>query len=384
MTQPNSSPPPQPWKVPISRPQLPDFGRYEEILRRIWESHLLSNFGPVAMDLEAAAAAYLGNPNTRLLSTCDIGLTLTVAAQRIPRGKKALLPSFTFGSTVNAAIWNGLEPVFCDLNPWDFCVDPAAIWRLVDDDTGLIMATHIFGNPCRVDDIEAIAEEARVPVVYDAAHAYGADYQGRKVGSLGDNAVFSLSGTKLVTSGEGGIVAPANEEIAERLRFLRGYGFVADYNTQATGLNAKMSELHAALGLLSLELTEGAIAARHLLVERYKENLRPLGAVRFQGIAAEDRSTYNYFGIVCEHGRDGLAERLTAAGVQVKKYFLPAHLHDAFRQYARHLLPSTDRLFSQILVLPLYNELAADTVDWISEMVTDYYARATNRRVMSA
>ena len=127
------------WRIPISRPQLPPLEDYQALLGRIWESHLLSNFSEQAMTLQDGAAAYIGNPNTRVVSSCDIGLALTIAAQRIPYGKKALIPSFTFSSTVNAAIWNGLEPVFVDLNPWDFCVDPQAILRKLRPDVGLII-----------------------------------------------------------------------------------------------------------------------------------------------------------------------------------------------------------------------------------------------------
>ncbi len=371
------------WRIPISRPQLPPLEDYQALLGRVWDSHLLSNFSEQAMTLESRAAAYLGNPNTRVVSSCDIGLVLTIAAQRIPHGKKALIPSFTFSSTVNAAIWNGLEPVFVDLNPWDFCVDPQAILRKLHPDVGLIIGTHIFGNPCRIEDIALIAEEAGVPVVYDSAHALGSEYRGRKVGNGGENAVFSLSGTKLITSGEGGIMAPANVEIAERLAYLRAYGFIGDYNTQLVGLNGKLSELHAALGTLGLDLLEGAIATRHRLVERYRANLRQIAAIRFQNIAPADRTTYNYFAIVCEHGRDEVAERLTQAGIQSKKYFLPAHLQDAYRGYDARSLPATNRLYEQILCLPLFNELTIEQVDEVCELVVETYTRSGGLRLAS-
>lgn len=382
MTQPEPYRPGE-WRIPVSRPQLPPLEDYQAALARIWDSHLLSNFSEQAMALESSAAAYIGNANTRVVSSCDIGLALTVAAHRIPRGKKALIPSFTFSSTVNAAIWNGLEPVFVDLNPWDFCVDPQAILRKLRPDVGLIMGTHIFGNPCRIEDIALIAEEAEVPVVYDSAHALGSEYRGRKVGNCGENAVFSLSGTKLITSGEGGIIAPSNAEISQRLNYLRAYGFIGDYNTQQVGLNGKLSELHAALGKLSLNLLEDAIATRHRLVERYKQNLRQIPAIRFQSIATSDRTTYNYFAIVCEHGRDDVAERLTRAGIQSKKYFLPAHLQDAYKGYDARSLPATNRLYEQILCLPLFNELTLEQVDEVCQVVVETYTRSSDLRLAS-
>jgi dTDP-4-amino-4,6-dideoxygalactose transaminase len=210
-------------------------------------------------------------------------------------------------------------------------------------------------------------------VVFDAAHAYGAEHKGRKVGSQRDNAVFSLSATKLITSAEGGIVAPADNDLSERLRCLRNYGFVGDYNTLWSGLNAKISELNAALGVLSLEMAEETISLRQRLTARYRVNLESIEQLRFQEVLPGNVSTYNYFAIVCASDRDELARKLAAEGIQTKAYFLPVHRHDAYKSFYDRPLPQTEKLYAEILCLPLFNELPLKTVDWICEVVADHF-----------
>jgi dTDP-4-amino-4,6-dideoxygalactose transaminase len=225
-----------------------------------------------------------------------------------------------------------------------------------------------------VEELREIANEANVWLLFDAAHAYGALYRGRKVGALGVIEVFSLDATKVVTSAEGGLVASPNSELAARIQYLRNQGFVGDYESKYIGLNAKISELNAALGFLTLDQIEAAIERRHRIAMRYRANLKSLkGLIRFQEIPPANRSTFSHFAIVCEKGRDELQNHLRQAGIQTKRYFRPLHRMQFFAQYSSGQLPKTEWLAEHILCLPIFNDLADSQLDYICHSVLEYY-----------
>jgi dTDP-4-amino-4,6-dideoxygalactose transaminase len=270
---------------------------------------------------------------------------------------------------VNAILWNRLVPVFADIDPGTLKLAPVEIERLAGPKTGVIVATHTFGNPCDADALRAAADARRLRIVYDAAHAFGSRYRGRPAGTLGDVEVFSLSGTKPVTSAEGGLVAAASDALIERIEFLRGYGFLHDYETRWPGLNGKMSELHAALGALTVLLAERAVARRGAIAARYRERLADVRKISFQRIDQRDRTTYKDFALLCERDRDGLEARLAAAGVQTKRYFRPAHTMRAYRSFARGALPATESAYARELCVPIDNALDSADVDRVADVV---------------
>ena len=361
--------------IPICRPELPPLERYVELLRDIWDSRMLSNFGKYAVRFERQAQDYLGTPRVRAVASCDLGLMIALAALELPAGGEAVVPAFTFNSTINAILWNRLTPVFADVDPGRLTLDPAEVAALAGPRTAVVVGTHVFGNPCDHEAVRAAAP-ARVPVVYDAAHAFGSRYRGRPAGTLGDVEVFSFSGTKLVTSGEGGLVAAAREELVTRIEYLRAYGFQTDYESHVVGINAKISESNAALGTLTLETTERAVTRRQAIVARYREALAGVPGVAFQQVDARDRSTFKDFAILCAHGRDGLARRLEAAGVQTKRYFRPAHTMRAYRPFATRPLPRTEAVYERILCLPIFNELTDAEIDEVTGLVRAYFRSA--------
>jgi dTDP-4-amino-4,6-dideoxygalactose transaminase len=209
--------------------------------------------------------------------------------------------------------------------------------------------------------------------VYDAAHAFGSRYRGRPAGTLGDLEIFSFSGTKLVTSAEGGLVAASSDALVERIEYLRGYGFMGDYETRWPGLNGKLSELHAALGALTVQMAERAVAQRDVLAARYRERLAAVSEISFQRIDSRDRTTWKDFALLCAKDRDGLETKLKDAGVQTKRYFRPAHLMRGYKKYARGPLPATEKVASEVLCVPMYNELATEDLDRIAETVRLHY-----------
>lgn len=355
------------------RPELPPLERYVELLREVWASHMLSNFGTHARRFESRAQAYLGTPRVRCTASGDVGLIVALKALDLPEGGEAIVPSFTFNSTVNAVLWNRLTPVFADIDPLALTVDPAEVAALVTPRTAVIVATHVFGNPCDADELRRVAAARSLPIVYDAAHAFGSRYRGRPAGTLGDLEVFSFSGTKLVTSAEGGLVAAATDELVRRIEYARAYGFQGDYESHFVGINGKLSELNAALGALTIELVERAALRRAAIARRYRDQLAGLPAVGFQQVDPRDRSTYKDFAILCTAGRDALEARLTAEGIQTKRYFRPCHTMRAFRRWATRPLPRTDATYARILCVPIFNELPDEDVDRIAGIVRAHF-----------
>lgn len=319
---------------------------------------MLSNFATFAQRLEHLAADYLGVP-TKVVVSGDIGLILTIAALDIPKGSAVVVPSFTFNSTVNAILWNGLKPVFADIDGETFNLDPASAEEAAARfDAKLIVATHVFGNPADVVGLHDVAQRYGARLVFDAAHGYGSLRDGGKVGSFGDAEVFSLSGTKLVTSAEGGVISTRDPELLERITYLRGYGFLGDYNSRYVGMNGKMSELHAALGTLTLARVEEAISVREELVATYVSRLTA-APVSFQHVRAVDRSTYKDLAIKFDGRgtRDGVEATLSALNVQTKRYFLPCHTQQAYRDCERVDLSMTEFVYERLLCLPLFASL---------------------------
>jgi dTDP-4-amino-4,6-dideoxygalactose transaminase len=357
--------------IPITRPELPPLQDYVKLLEQVWSSRMLSNFGTFAQLFEQRAQAVIGSKRVRAVANGDTGLILALAALDLPKGSEAIVPSFTFNSTINAVLWNGLVPVFADIDPAALTVPASEIVRLATKQTSVVVATHTFGNPC---DADALREAAgKLPILYDAAHAFGSRYRNRSAGTLGTMEVFSFSGTKLVTSAEGGLVAASSDALIERIEYLRGYGFLGDYETHWPGLNGKLSELHAALGALTVQTAERAVKQREALAERYRERLADVAEISFQRIDPRDRTTYKDFALLCAKDRDGLETKLKDAGVQTKRYFRPAHVMRAYKMHARGALPVTDKIAAQVLCVPMYNELSAADLDRITDTVRLHY-----------
>ena len=360
--------------IPITRPELPPLEEYTALLEEIWDSRMLSNFGPMAQRLESLTGDYLGVP-TRVVVSGDIGLTLTIAAMDLPRGSTCLVPSFTFNSTINAILWNGLRPVFVDIDPDAFTMDPADANSAAADagDVSLIVATHVFGNPADADGLRAVADRHGARLLFDAAHGYGASRDGVKVGGLGDAEVFSLSGTKPVTTAEGGLIATNDPGLLERIKLLRGYGFFGDYNSKLVGLNGKMSELHAALGLLTMRRVDEALAVREGHIAAYRAVLDTVPGIAYQRVRPQDRSTYKDFALIFTDRacRDKVETALSTEAIQTKRYFKPCHSMDAFASLSTRPLPVTEGMHDRILCIPLFESLPVDDIDRITGLIRD-------------
>lgn len=363
--------------LPISRPSLPPLDDYVELLRDIWQSRMLSNFAKYAERFEAKVRERTANPQALAVASGDMGLVLSLAALDLPEEGECLVPSFTFNSTINAVVWNRLRPVFIDIDPETFNVDLDDVERRLGEDTVAIVVTHVFGSPLDLRRLLAIARRHDLPTVIDAAHAFGGSYDGLPIGhpDLGTLQVFSFSGTKQVTSAEGGVIAPASEELHQRLLRLRGYGFRGDYVSHHVGLNGKLSELHAALAVLTVDTVAEAVESRERLVTLYRERLESVAGLRWQRHLEGARPAHKDLPVRLPRDRDGLARHLEAHGVQTKKYFLPLHTMPAYAPF-RHGgddLADTEALALDVLCLPLFNDLRDEDVERVCDLVGDYY-----------
>jgi dTDP-4-amino-4,6-dideoxygalactose transaminase len=361
--------------IPITRPELPPLEEYRALLEQIWSSRMLSNFGSFAQGLERLASEYLG-VETKVAVSGDIGLTLAISCFDLPASSTCLVPSFTFNSTVSAVLWNRLRPVFVDIDPETLTLDVAHTAALAREHRpSLIIATHVFGNPADVDGLSAVAASTGARLLFDSAHGYGSRRGGVPVGNFGDAEVFSLSGTKPVTTAEGGLVSSRDSGFLSRFVHARAYGFQHDYNSKRLGLNGKMSELHAALGLLTLRRIEDALERRAAHVQAYRARLGRLAGLHFQKVRAEDRSSSKDFAVLfpAPARRDRVEAALQEAAVQTKRYFRPCHRMDAFATYATGALGVTDDVYARILCLPLFESLTPAQIDQICTVVERNY-----------
>jgi dTDP-4-amino-4,6-dideoxygalactose transaminase len=377
-----------PERFRFIQPTLPSMSDVLQTYDGAYQRALITN-GDLVARFESAAAEWLGVPHCVAVSSCTSGLILVLRALGL--AGEVIIPSFTFFATAHAARWNGLQPVFadCDADTWN--IDPADVERRITPRTTGIMAVHLYGNPCNVDALERIAKKHNLKLIFDAAHAFGTQYRGVRVGGFGDAEVFSLSPTKLLVAGEGGLVATRDAKLAETLRIMRNYGDRGNYDPDWQGLNARMPEFNAALALAGLPMMEEKLRARNRVAAMYTERLRTLPGTKFQSVDPKDGHTYKDYSVhltPAEFGmnRDELAGALLAENIETKKYFWPPlHKQRLYRAYydpAVGGLTNTDYVTSNILSLPIYESLSEATVDGIAtaiERISRYQGHTTGQ-----
>jgi dTDP-4-amino-4,6-dideoxygalactose transaminase len=359
--------------LPIVDPEGVPGDKFLEEVRGILASKQLTN-GAYVRKFEEAAAEYLGLAHCVAVSSCTVGLLLVLKALDL-RGE-VILPSFTFHATAHAVVWNGLTPVFADCDAKTFCLAPEAVRAQVSNRTAAILAVHLFGNPAAVEELEEIAAGLQIPLVFDAAHAFGSSVGGKHVAGFGTAEVFSFSPTKLVVAGEGGLVATRDAALAERLRAARNYGDAGNYDPEILGVNARMSEINAAMALHGLAGLEARIERRNEIRRRYERNLRDVAGLRFQEVSEGGRSTFKDFSVIVNekefgHSRDWLVELLHRENIGARKYFSPpVHRQKLYRAlWHGRALPVTDMVSDGVVSLPIYSSLTDESVDKVCEVI---------------
>lgn len=366
-----------PDPVYVTQPHLPDLEKFLPSLERIWASRVLTNGGPFHQELEAALCDYLGVEHVSLFTNGTIALVTALQALGI-RGEVITTP-YSFVATAHALLWNGIQPVFVDVDPHTHNLDPAQVAAAVTPRTSAILPVHVYGQPCDLDGIDAAAREHGLRVIYDAAHAFGVRTQGTSLLARGDVSVLSFHATKVFNTFEGGAIVSPDAATKLRIDQLKNFGFVDEVTVVEAGINGKMSEFNAALGLLQLQEVESAIDRRAAVVQRYRDAFDGVPGLRLLPQPAGVRDNHAYFPIFIappfRHGRDQVYDRLREHGIFGRRYFYP--LITEFPMY-RDLpsaqpanLPNAHRAAREVLCLPLFPALTTADQQRVIDIVLE-------------
>ena len=350
---------------------MPSYEEYCEEIKSIWDTVHLTNMGPIHNKLKEQLAAYLKVENVELFVNGH--LALYVAIRALGLTGEIITTPFTFASTTNAILQAGCTPVFCDIKD-DYTIDESKIEGLITDKTSAILAVHVYGNICAVNEMQRIADRHGLKVIYDAAHAFGVEYGGQGIGNCGDVSMFSFHATKVFHTVEGGCLTFRDGALADRIARERNFGIAGEELT-CFGTNAKMNEFQAAMGICNLRHVDDEIASRRLAFERYNTRLSGAAGIRLLGFAEGVKQNYAYYPILLDpavygRDRDALADLLAENGIMARKYFYPLVSENlGFGQDMTGATPKAKDISRNILCLPMYAHLAVEDVDRICDFI---------------
>lgn len=348
----------------VTMPNLPSLEALYPSLEEIWKSGRLTNNGPFHKRFESELAKYLEVEHVNLFSSATLALIVGLEALRI--SGEVITTPYSFVATTHALQWNGITPVFCDIDENTFNIDPDKIEALITPSTSAIMPVHVYGRPCEVDKIQAIADRYGLKVIYDAAHAFGARIKDKNLFLQGDMSVLSFHGTKLFTTFEGGAIITKDAKLKKRIDFLKNFGFADEVTVVGPGINGKMNEFQAAVGLLGLQIVQDEISKRKAVAEVYHKGLDGVNGIKTFTAPGEVSYNYAYFPILIDEdefgsNRDGVYERLKRRNVFARRYFYPLISNmPTYRNLPSagiEKLPAANKVAEQVLCLPMYGAL---------------------------
>lgn len=363
-------------QITVTSPLLPDLGEFNTLLKDIWNRKWITNNGYYHKELEKALAEYLKVPYISLFTNGTLPLITALQAMRIT-GEVITTP-FSFVATTHSIWWNGIKPVFVDIDPSNCGLNPEKIEAAITPKTTAIMPVHCYGKPCDIDAIQKVADKYGLKVIYDAAHAFGVEINGKSILTAGDMSTLSFHATKVYNTIEGGALVMHDEETKKRIDYLKNFGFAGETEVIAPGINSKMDEIRAAYGLLNLKQVDKAIESRHQVAIRYRNALRDVEGITFFYDMPGVKHNYSYFPIFVDaekYGmtRDELYMKMKEKGILGRRYFYP--LISSFSTYrglpsaTKDNLPVATRMSNQVICLPMYHELSVDDVESVIEMV---------------
>lgn len=361
-------------RILVTKSSMPTMEEYIHEIEGIWDSHWLTNMGEKHQKLQELLKEYMCVNNLELLVNGHMALELTMQAMNL-QGEVITTP-FTFASTTHAIVRNGLEPVFCDINSYDFTIDTSKIERLITDQTCAILPVHVYGNICNIDEIEYLANKYGLKVIYDAAHTFGEKYRGQGIGIYGDASCFSFHATKVFNTIEGGAVCFKDENFGPELYRLKNFGIRGPEVVDGVGANAKMNEFCAAMGICNLRHIDEEIAKRKNVDERYRKNLHGIEGIQLSPIQKDVDRNYAYFPIVIDEkifgsSRNEIFDALERNAIGARKYFYPlTNTFDCFHgKYDANQTPIALHISKRVLTLPLFADLAMEDVDRICDII---------------
>lgn len=363
-------------QITVTSPLLPPLEEFIPYLEKIWDSKWITNNGQFHQQLEEALCDYLGVKYISVFTNGTLPLITALQALRIT-GEVITTP-YSFVATTHALWWNGIKPVFVDIDPQTLNLDPKKIERAITPKTTAIMPVHVYGNPCNMEEIQAIADKYGLKVIYDAAHAFGVRINGESILNFGDMSTLSFHATKTYNTIEGGALVCKDEQTKKRIDYLKNFGFAGETEVVAPGINAKMDEVRAAYGLLNLKYVDKAIENRKLIAQTYREGLKSIKGISCLHDIEGVRHNYSYFPIFVdenEYGltRDELYNKLKENNILGRRYFYP--LISDFSTY-RELdsanpsnLPIANKVAEQVICLPIYDNLELEDVERVINVI---------------
>ncbi len=362
--------------ITVTSPLLPNLDEFQAMLKQVWDSKWITNNGSFHQRLEVALAEYLKVPYVSLFTNGTLPLITSLQALRIT-GEVITTP-YSFVATTHALWWNGIKPVFVDIDPATGNIDPNKIEASITPKTTAIMPVHVYGKPCDTKAIQAVADKYGLHVIYDAAHAFGVEVSGESILNAGDMSTLSFHATKVFNTVEGGALVMHDEKTKKRVDYLKNFGFAGETEVVAPGINSKMDEVRSAYGLLNLHQVDTAIEARHQVAIKYREALRPVKGIAFMDDMLGVKHNYSYFPVFVdaeEYGmtRDVLYNKMKEANVLCRRYFYP--LISEFSTY-RGLdsarpdnLPNAHKMADSVICLPMHHELSQEDMTRILNVI---------------
>lgn len=354
-------------KIPILRPSLPPIEEYMKLVEGIWERKQLTNNGTLAKELGAKLKKFLGVKHCILVSSGTLALQLSIKALDL-QGEIITSP-FSFVATSSAIVWEGLDPVYVDIDPQTFNIDPSLIESTITSKTKAILVPHIYGHPCNVEKIQKIAKKYNLKVIFDAAHAFGVKYQGKSLVNFGDISTLSFHATKIFFTGEGGAIVTSNDKLAARVSKMRDFGIQDCEVVTEIGINAKMSELHAALGLCVLPNVKSNIKKRKIIAAKYDKELKTTSLKKPQ-IPPKTNQNYLYYPVLFPSQKtlEKTLKNLNDENIFPRRYFFPTLNKLPYLKKKQHC-PVAEDIASKVLCLPFSNEINDPTIKKISEII---------------
>ena len=363
--------------ITVTSPLLPDLEEFNLLLQQIWKSKWITNNGQFHRQLEKELAEYLKVPYLSLFTNGTLPLITAMQTLDIKKGEVITTP-YSFVATTHSIWWNGLEPVFVDIDPATCNIDPAKIEVAITPQTIAIMPVHCYGKPCDTEAIQNIADRHGLKVIYDAAHAFGVEVNGKSLLNAGDMSTLSFHATKVYNTIEGGALVMQDEETKRKVDFLKNFGFRNEVEVVAPGINSKMDEIRSAYGILALRQVDDAIEARTEVARLYRQALKDVPGVRFFEDMLGVKHNYSYFPVFInaeEYGmtRDQLYFKMKDANVLGRRYFYPLiSTFDPYRSLpssSAENLPVATRMADEVICLPMHHELSREDIDRVIEQI---------------
>ena len=360
----------------VTQPALPPLDEFTDYLKQIWDNKILTNNGPFHRQFERELAEYLGVKHLSLFANGTLALVTALQTLRI--SGEVITTPFSFVATTHSLWWNNIRPVFADIEPDFFNLDPGKVEAAITPQTTAIMPVHVYGNPCRVEQFQKIADTYGLKLIYDAAHAFGVKINGNSILNYGDISVLSFHATKGFNTIEGGAVICQDEKTKKRIDFLKNFGFANEVTVVEPGINAKMNELQSAYGLLQLKYYSENLKKRKVVADAYREQLEGIAGIRFLNDTPGVDHSYTYFPVLVDASlygktRDELYEKLKLHNIYGRRYFYPLISH--FPTY-RGLpsaqpenLPVANIIAGKVLCLPIFPDLEAKIIYMITELI---------------